>query len=484
MLRAALRAAWACTLHLEHGDDRPSSATTRVDGPALRRRHRRLDCDMVVVAAGIRPNVALARDGRPRRRARHRRRRRPARRRRSARLRGRRVRRAPRPGLRPGRAAVGAGAGARRSAHRTQPRRRLRRLARLDQAQGDGRRPRRDGRASDADDDDDEVVTYAEPARGIYKKLIVRDGQLAGAILLGDAGGAPALLQVFDRGTPLPDNRARAALPACAAAQAAGRRPALAGRRADLQLQRRLQGAHRRARCAAAAARLQGASATRPAPAPAAARASARCRRCSRPRPATTLAGRSGGALLRAGRAAGQAGARRARSASADLRSVSAVFAALAGGSEDPASKAGLASLLKTIWGARVRRRARRALHQRPRPRQHPEGRHLQRRAAHLRRRDAARRTAAHRRRRRQVQRADGEDHRRPAHRPARHPQGAAARRLEATSACRRATPTRRRSAPARRASAPSSAATASATAPPSASRSSGASRASSRRTR
>jgi nitrite reductase (NADH) large subunit len=34
------------------------------------------------------------------------------------------------------------------------------------------------------------------------------------------------------------------------------------------------------------------------------------------------------------------------------VRSVSAVFAALAGGREDVASKAGLASLLKTIWGA------------------------------------------------------------------------------------------------------------------------------------
>jgi nitrite reductase (NADH) large subunit len=34
-----------------------------------------------------------------------------------------------------------------------------------------------------------------------------------------------------------------------------------------------------------------------------------------------------------------------------DLRSVSAVFDALVGGREDPGSKAGLASLLKTIWG-------------------------------------------------------------------------------------------------------------------------------------
>src|SRR5260370_27364210 len=35
----------------------------------------------------------------------------------------------------------------------------------------------------------------------------------------------------------------------------------------------------------------------------------------------------------------------------ANLRSVSAVFAALAQGNEDPVSKPGLASLLKTIWG-------------------------------------------------------------------------------------------------------------------------------------
>lgn len=54
---------------------------------------------------------------------------------------------------------------------------------------------------------DDEVVTYSEPARGIYKKVIVRDGQLAGAILLGDGLAAPSLLQAFYRGTQLPDDR-------------------------------------------------------------------------------------------------------------------------------------------------------------------------------------------------------------------------------------------------------------------------------------
>jgi len=54
----------------------------------------------------------------------------------------------------------------------------------------------------------DEVVTYNEPTRGVYKKLIVREGRLQGAILLGDAAAAPMLLQAFDRGSALPDNRA------------------------------------------------------------------------------------------------------------------------------------------------------------------------------------------------------------------------------------------------------------------------------------
>src|SRR5262245_32268298 len=60
----------------------------------------------------------------------------------------------------------------------------------------------------EARDENDEVVTYAEPSRGVYKKLIVRDGRIAGAILLGDASTAPALLRAFDRGATLPENRA------------------------------------------------------------------------------------------------------------------------------------------------------------------------------------------------------------------------------------------------------------------------------------
>jgi nitrite reductase (NADH) large subunit len=55
---------------------------------------------------------------------------------------------------------------------------------------------------------EDEVVQFIEAKRGVYKKLVIRDGRLAGAILLGDGERAPYLLQLFDRGGPLPEERA------------------------------------------------------------------------------------------------------------------------------------------------------------------------------------------------------------------------------------------------------------------------------------
>ena len=70
----------------------------------------------------------------------------------------------------------------------------------------------------DGDPERDEVVTYAEPTRGVYKKLIVRDGRLAGAIVLGAGSIAPALLQAFDRGTELPEDRSALLFPRTAGA--------------------------------------------------------------------------------------------------------------------------------------------------------------------------------------------------------------------------------------------------------------------------
>jgi nitrite reductase (NADH) large subunit len=56
--------------------------------------------------------------------------------------------------------------------------------------------------------DDDEVIIYSEPKKGVYKQLIIRDGALAGAILVGDNSKAAGLIQSFDRAQALPEERA------------------------------------------------------------------------------------------------------------------------------------------------------------------------------------------------------------------------------------------------------------------------------------
>lgn len=52
-----------------------------------------------------------------------------------------------------------------------------------------------------------EVLQWADPARCIYKKLVVRDGVVTGAILLGDLATAGLVSQAFDRATPQPVER-------------------------------------------------------------------------------------------------------------------------------------------------------------------------------------------------------------------------------------------------------------------------------------
>jgi len=55
--------------------------------------------------------------------------------------------------------------------------------------------------------DDDEFVVYSEPRRGVYKSVIIRDDRLVGATLLGDVSKVSFLMQAFDRGLPLPEER-------------------------------------------------------------------------------------------------------------------------------------------------------------------------------------------------------------------------------------------------------------------------------------
>ncbi|MFC7533349.1 nitrite reductase large subunit NirB [Actinoplanes sp. GCM10030250] len=56
--------------------------------------------------------------------------------------------------------------------------------------------------------DEDEVIVYSEPRKGIYKQVIIRDGVLVGATLVGDNSKAAGLIQAFDRGMALPEERA------------------------------------------------------------------------------------------------------------------------------------------------------------------------------------------------------------------------------------------------------------------------------------
>ncbi|MEU4338462.1 nitrite reductase large subunit NirB [Micromonospora lupini] len=55
--------------------------------------------------------------------------------------------------------------------------------------------------------DDDETVVFAEPRKGVYKSIIIRDDRLVGATLLGDVRKVAFLMQAFDRGLALPKER-------------------------------------------------------------------------------------------------------------------------------------------------------------------------------------------------------------------------------------------------------------------------------------
>ncbi|GAA2615138.1 nitrite reductase large subunit NirB [Dactylosporangium fulvum] len=60
----------------------------------------------------------------------------------------------------------------------------------------------------EAERDDDETVVFAEPRRGVYKSVVVRDGRLAGATLVGDVQKVAFLTQAYHEGLPLPEDRA------------------------------------------------------------------------------------------------------------------------------------------------------------------------------------------------------------------------------------------------------------------------------------
>jgi nitrite reductase (NADH) large subunit len=73
-----------------------------------------------------------------------------------------------------------------------------------------------------------EVVSHLDPTRGVYKKLVVRDQQLVGAILLGETDPSGSLLRLFKSGETLSEPAIELLAPPTA-------RDALLGGRLDLQ---------------------------------------------------------------------------------------------------------------------------------------------------------------------------------------------------------------------------------------------------------
>lgn len=53
----------------------------------------------------------------------------------------------------------------------------------------------------------DEVVVYREPKQNLYKKLMIRDGKLVGAILLGETESFDGLMRYFKETSPVPEKR-------------------------------------------------------------------------------------------------------------------------------------------------------------------------------------------------------------------------------------------------------------------------------------
>jgi len=54
----------------------------------------------------------------------------------------------------------------------------------------------------------DEVVSYCEPGRGVYKKLIIRNEKVVAGCLLGETDSAPALMSLYEKNGMAPERRA------------------------------------------------------------------------------------------------------------------------------------------------------------------------------------------------------------------------------------------------------------------------------------
>ena len=193
---------------------------------------------------------------------------------------------------------------------------------------------------------DDEVVVYREPSRGVYKKLIIRENKLHGAILLGEADTASTLMQMFSLDTALPERRADLLFgPANGA-------PLLAA--ADLPDAAQICNCNGVSKgCIRTAIETGGCTSVMQVGTKT--KAGAGCGSC-KPLVAQLLEAYTGEIVEDPSEHYYVPGVPLpkpeliAAIREKQLKSVSAVFHALADGKEDPGSKIGLASLLKSLW--------------------------------------------------------------------------------------------------------------------------------------
>ncbi|NEM08916.1 NAD(P)/FAD-dependent oxidoreductase [Geodermatophilus normandii] len=196
--------------------------------------------------------------------------------------------------------------------------------------------------------DSDEFLVISEPGRGVHLSVVIRDDRLVGATLLGDTRKVAALTQAFDRGSALPEERIRLLVDLTDGREEVG----VAEMPADSQVCN-CNGVTKGAICGAVADGCGSVGAVMDRT-----RAGKGCGSC-RSLVKQVVEWAADGDVTEDPAASyyvpGIPLAKPALVAAVreqDLRSVSAVFAALApGGKEDARSKMGLTSLLKTVWG-------------------------------------------------------------------------------------------------------------------------------------
>ncbi|MCF6734297.1 nitrite reductase large subunit NirB [Blastococcus sp. KM273129] len=196
--------------------------------------------------------------------------------------------------------------------------------------------------------DDDEFLVISEPRRGVHLSVVIRDDELVGATLLGDTRKVAFLTQAFDRGAPLPQERIRLLVDLSDGVAEVG----VAEMPADSQVCN-CNGVSKGDICGAVAAGCGSVGAVMDRT-----RAGKGCGSC-RSLVKQVVEWAADGEVAEDPAASyyvpGIPMAKPELMAAIrerDLRSVSAVFAALApGGKDDARSKMGLTSLLKMMWG-------------------------------------------------------------------------------------------------------------------------------------